>query len=168
MYRGASFTSFYFRSHSDQRNIERSLLEWLTNTGLMERLVDIEIMNFLNEHNKLNPSQHGFRSGHSCQTQLLEMVRQWANSLDRWFSSHVLFLDFSKAFDRVPHRRLLLKLDCMPGSTWAGCLLPQCSQAWVITSCMALYQRPWKSLETAHVNWIICPGSWPIGALVVA
>ena len=76
---------------------------------IMERLVHGKI-NFLNEHNKLNPSQHGFRSGHSCQTQLLETVHQWANILDRRSSSHVLFLDFSKAFDRVPHRRLLLKL----------------------------------------------------------
>ena len=52
----------------------------------------------------------------------------------------------------------------MPGSIWASCLLPQCSQAWVITSCVALCQKPWKSLGTAHVNWIVCLGCWPIGA----
>ena len=38
---------------------------------------------------------------------------QWANTLHKQSSSHVLFLDFSKVFDRVPHRRLLLKLDCI-------------------------------------------------------
>ena len=72
-----------------------------------------KIVNFLNEHNKVNTSQHGFRSGHSCQTQLLETVHQWANTLNKRSSLHVLFLDFSKAFDRVPHRRLLLKRDCI-------------------------------------------------------
>ena len=41
---------------------------------IIERLVHGKIINFLNEHNKLNASQHNFRSGHSCQTQLLEMV----------------------------------------------------------------------------------------------
>ena len=50
---------------------------------IMERLVHGKITNFLNEHNKLDPSQHGFRSRHSCQTQLLETVHQWANTLDR-------------------------------------------------------------------------------------
>ena len=80
---------------------------------IMERLVHGRIVNFLNEHNKLIASQHGFRSGHSCQTQLLETVHQWANTLNKRSSSHVLFLDFSKAFDRVPHRRLLLKLECI-------------------------------------------------------
>ena len=52
----------------------------------------------------------------------------------------------------------------MPGSTWEGCLSPLCSQASVITSCVAPYQRLWKSLETARVNWIVCLGCWPIGA----
>ena len=45
-------------------------------------------MNFLNEYNELNPFQYGFRSGHSCRTQLLEMVHQWANTLDRRSNSH--------------------------------------------------------------------------------
>jgi len=63
---------------------------------IMERMVHRKIMNFLSEHNKLHSSQHGFRSGHLCQTQLLETVHQWANTLDRRSSSHVLFLDFSK------------------------------------------------------------------------
>ena len=40
-------------------------------------------------------------------------MHQWANTLNKRSSSHVLFPDFSKAFDRVPHRRLLIKLDCI-------------------------------------------------------
>ena len=55
--------------------------------------------------------QHGFRSRHSCQTQLLESVHQWAKALDDRSSTHVIFLDFSKAFDTVPHKKLCLKLD---------------------------------------------------------
>ncbi len=44
-------------------------------------------------------------------TQLLEVVHDWAHTLERRSSSHVVFLDFSKAFDTVPHERLLMKLD---------------------------------------------------------
>ncbi len=61
---------------------------------------------FLTTNEKLSPYQHGFRSGHSCQTQLLETVYHWANTLDKNGSTHVIYLDFSKAFDTVPHERL--------------------------------------------------------------
>lgn len=77
---------------------------------LLERLIHNHLSDFLTSHNKLSPSQHGFRAGHSCQSQLLETVHLWAKSIDDAKSSHIAFLDFSKAFDTVPHQRLLLKL----------------------------------------------------------
>ena len=78
---------------------------------LFERIIFNHLTNFLQEHKKLSPFQHGFRKGHSCQTQLLETIHQWADTLDKSGSSHVIYLDFSKAFDTVPHKRLLLKLE---------------------------------------------------------
>ena len=66
---------------------------------------------FLENNNRLTCSQHGVWKGHSCQTQVLETVHQWACCPDRASSSHVVFTDFSKAFDTVPHKRLLLKLE---------------------------------------------------------
>ncbi len=69
------------------------------------------MVRFLADNDKINSSQHGFRQAHSFQTQLLETIHQWAESLDRGTSSHAIFLDFAKAFDSVPHERLLLKLD---------------------------------------------------------
>jgi len=80
---------------------------------ILERLIHRKIMNFLNHHNKLSSHQHGFRTAHSCQTQLLESVHHWAQSLDKRSSTHIFFLDFSKAFDSVPHEHLLIKLDCI-------------------------------------------------------
>ena len=78
---------------------------------LLERLVYDHLAQFLTASNKLSPFQHGFRNRHSCQTQLLESVHEWARSLDRASSTHVILTDFSKAFDSVPHQRLLLKLE---------------------------------------------------------
>ena len=78
---------------------------------VMERLIHAKLKDFLIEHKKLNPLQHGFRSGYSCQTQLLETIHHWAQSLNDQTTTHAVFLDFSKAFDTVPHKRLLLKLD---------------------------------------------------------
>ena len=76
----------------------------------MERLVHREIIDFLSCHSKLSSNQHGFRSEHSCQTLLLESVHEWAKTLNSGLSTHVLFLDFARAFDSVPHGRLSLKL----------------------------------------------------------
>ena len=78
---------------------------------IMERLIHQELPQFFTNNNKLISSQHGFRSKHSCQTQLLESAHQWAKALDQKSSVHVIFLDFSKAFDTVPHMKLCTKLD---------------------------------------------------------
>ena len=74
----------------------------------MEQLVHQTITEFLEEHKKLSPTQHGFRRALSCQTQLLETVHHWAKTLDECSLTHVIFLDFSKAFDTVPHNKLCL------------------------------------------------------------
>ena len=55
-------------------------------------------------------NQHGFRANHSCETQLLNTVEDLSQRLDRRKGTDLLILDFSKAFDTVPHRRLLHKM----------------------------------------------------------
>ena len=75
----------------------------------LERLVHTRILELLEANNKLSSHQHGFRKGHSCQTQLLGTIHEWARSLDKRLSTHVVYLDFSGAFDSVPHQRLIKK-----------------------------------------------------------
>ena len=80
---------------------------------ILEKLIHRRISEFLDEHSILSPLQHGFRKGYSCQTLLLESVHQWAKSLNHRSSTHVIFLDFAKAFDTVSHQKLIDKLDCI-------------------------------------------------------
>jgi hypothetical protein len=47
----------------------------------------------------------------SCETQLLTLTHELAKSLDSGIQQDLIILDFSKAFDKVPHQRLLSKLD---------------------------------------------------------
>ena len=75
----------------------------------IERIVSKKMKEFVLP--VLVPVQHGFRPGNSCLTQLLSTIHQLAESLDKGLTSHAIFLDFSKAFDSVPHQRLLAKLD---------------------------------------------------------
>ena len=64
------------------------------------------------EQNKLySTCQHGFRKKRSCTSQLLEVMEDFSGFLDGKETFDVIYLDFKKAFDSVPHERLLLKLE---------------------------------------------------------
>ena len=58
----------------------------------------------------ISEKRHGFFSGRSCNTQLLEVYQTIGESLDKGFQTDVIYLDFSKAFDSVPHSLLSHKL----------------------------------------------------------
>ena len=58
-------------------------------------------------NNLFAKSQHGFISGKSCVTQLLEFLEDVSEALDEGDDVDVIYLDFRKAFDKVPHLRLL-------------------------------------------------------------
>ena len=59
----------------------------------------------------LTPHQHGVRKGFSTETHLISVLVDWLSLLDKQTRTDVLLIDFSKAFDSVPHQRLLLKLN---------------------------------------------------------
>ena len=59
-------------------------------------------MKHLDQKNILEKFQHGFRANHSCETQLLNTVDNLSRRLDMR-TTDLLILDFSKAFDTVPH-----------------------------------------------------------------
>ena len=63
----------------------------------------------LDHHNILTDTQHGFRKQRSYESQLILTVRDLAGGIEEKSQLDVILLDFSKAFDKVPHARLLLK-----------------------------------------------------------
>jgi len=58
-------------------------------------------------------SQHGFTKNRSCLTNLLEYLEFVSSYIDRGIPVDVVYLDFQKAFDKVPHRRLLARVESM-------------------------------------------------------
>ena len=68
-------------------------------------------MHHMDKHSILTHKNHGFRTGYSCETQLLTTMHDLFQSHDAGRQTDVAVLDFSKAFDTVPHQKLLHKLD---------------------------------------------------------
>ena len=56
-------------------------------------------------------SQHGFMQGKSCTTNLLHFLEVLTKAVDQGESVDVVYLDFAKAFDKVPHSKLIQKLE---------------------------------------------------------
>ena len=68
-------------------------------------------MRHLDVHKILHDAQHGFRKRRSCESQLILTVQDLAKNIDNRGQTDLILLDFSKAFDKVPHKRLLYKIN---------------------------------------------------------
>ena len=77
---------------------------------LMESIIRDQLVSFLEENDLIKNSQHGFRNKRSCLTNLLDFYNEVYDVYDETKAVDVIYLDFQKAFDKVPHQRLLIKL----------------------------------------------------------
>ena len=78
---------------------------------IFEPLIYNKMFTFFNENNLTIPNQSGFRPGDSCVNQLLAITHEIYKSFDEGFEVRRVFLDISKAFDKVWHEGLLFKLN---------------------------------------------------------
>ena len=78
---------------------------------LLEHIITSSIMRYLESNNILTDLQHGFRKRRSCETQLITTINDLATTMDTKSQTDLILLDFSKAFDKVPHKRLIKKLQ---------------------------------------------------------
>ena len=77
---------------------------------LLERLAKDNMVDFFVKHELLNSSQHGFLKARSCLTNMLCFLEEITKWIDEGSPVDIIYLDFQKAFDKLPHQRLLLKL----------------------------------------------------------
>ena len=77
---------------------------------MLESIIAEDITQHLESNNLISDSQHGFRRGRSCLTNLLEFFHDMFNLYDKSRAIDILYLDFQKAFDKVPHKRLMAKV----------------------------------------------------------
>ena len=77
----------------------------------MESLFSDKILEHMQENRLLSTCQQGFDPGRSCNIQLIKCLDVWTRILDESSNLDAIYLDFSKAFDSVPNRRMIVKLE---------------------------------------------------------
>ena len=78
---------------------------------IQEHIITSNVLKHLDEHNILTDCQHGFRARRRCETRFLTLTDELVSGLDKKHQDYLIVLDFSKAFDRVPHQRILKNFD---------------------------------------------------------
>lgn len=78
---------------------------------VMEKIIKGRLMEYLKGFNLVNPGQHGFLQNKSCATCTADFLNVVTKGVNEGKSVFVIFLDMTKAFDRVPHRKLLKKVE---------------------------------------------------------
>ncbi len=78
---------------------------------VFEKLVREHMMNHFKVNKLFTDKQYGFLDGRSTSLQLLKVIDQWTDALEADEVIDCIYMDYAKAFDKVPHRRLISKLS---------------------------------------------------------
>ena len=76
----------------------------------MEKILRDNMASFLVENNLLSNYQFGFIKGRSTTLQLLNVLNDWTQTIESKNFTDCIYMDYQKAFDKVPHNRLISKL----------------------------------------------------------
>ena len=111
-WRRATITPLYKGGNKNRSKAENYRPVSLTSTTckIMEHIIYSHIMQHFDKEHILSNTQHGFRKYRSCETQLIQTVHDLAKAINDRVQIDSILLDFSKAFDKVCHRKLLHKL----------------------------------------------------------
>jgi len=80
---------------------------------ILEKIVASQIIGYLEDTNKMDPFQSAYRRGHNTQTALLKILHEARLAAENRKVTIMVFFDFSKAFDRVVHSKLVVILESL-------------------------------------------------------
>ena len=138
-----------------QRTIDLYLLLVLLQNYWSILFVVTSLLDGLDRHNVLTLLNYGFPNGYSCETQLVVTAHDLLESFDSDTQADVLVLDFSKAFDTVPHIKLLSKLEAYaihgPILHWIANFLTQRKMSVVVDYLM---KWMWNQEYPMELYWV--------------
>ena len=77
---------------------------------VLENIIKDDAVDHMNTNNLFSTRQFGFITGRSTTLQLLKVLDHWTEILDEGGSLDTIYMDYMKAFDKVPHKRLMEKI----------------------------------------------------------
>ena len=107
----ANVTAVYKKGDKHKAENYRPVSLTSVSCKILEHVISRHLHDHFDKHNILTDRNHGFRTGHSCKTQLLTTTHDFFTALEEGKQVDVAVLDLSKAFDTVPHEKLLMKLS---------------------------------------------------------
>lgn len=110
MWKLAEVCPIYKKGNASDPNNYRPISLTSVSCKIMEVCVANALIDFLREHRLLTDAQHGFLARRSVCTQLLETFDDWSCLIEKTVPFDAIYFDFRRAFDRVTHKKLILKL----------------------------------------------------------
>ena len=112
---------------------------------VLEKHAHESLSEFLHAYNLLHKTQSGFRTQHSCETALVNMIDSWMNAIDSGKMVGVVLVDFKKAFDLVDHQILIDKLEIYgikgEALSWFNTYLTNRKQQVAINNCKSDFKQ---------------------------
>jgi len=126
---------------------------------VVESIIRDQLVQHLDYNNLITNSQHGFRKGYSCTTNLLVFLETVTAEIDSKHNVDAIYLDLAKAFDKVPHRPLMLKLrahgvDGLVGS-WIKSWLTDRWQRVCLEGSYSSWTRVWSGVPQGSVLGLV-------------
>ncbi len=109
-WKSAVVTPIYKKGPKSQPNNYRPVSLTSVPCKLLESIIKDHIMQHLDNNGLIRDTQHGFMKGRSCTTNLVTFFDKVSAAVDRGDPVDIFYLDFAKAFDKVPRERLLVKI----------------------------------------------------------
>ena len=129
----ANITAIFKKGNGAETSNYRPISLTPVISKLLEHIIHSHIMKHLEQHHILTDHQHGFRATEAL---LIQTIHDISKSLDEKKTVDMAILDFTKAFDKIPHKRLIHKLKYYgitgPISSWIKSFLAERTQQVVI------------------------------------
>ena len=122
----------------------------------LEKIIRDHIVLHMRKNNLFSKNQYGFISGRSVELQLLYVLEKWTEAIDNGHVVDCIYTDFMKAFDTVPHRRLVEKMKAYGIE----------EQIWNWTT--AFLNNRWQKIKVndAESEWMVMKSGVPQGSVL--